>query len=1835
MSDSPPPSHQAKLESVLADYLRAAEAGHPLDEQALLSSHPDLAAELKSFFTNRAALERLVEPMQGAAYERTVGHSVSGEQHDADRIRYFGDYELLEEIARGGMGVVYRARQVSLNRVVAVKMMLAGTLADESAVRRFRQEAEAAAKLDHPHIVPVFEVGEHHGQQYFSMGLVEGKSLAAKLLGGPLPPREAAELIEQVARAVQYAHEQGVIHRDLKPANVLLDGQGRPRVTDFGLAKLASREQSLTETGQMLGTPGYMPPEQVDGKPVGPQADVYGLGAILYALLAGRPPFQAATPMETMLQVLSAEPVAPRTLNPSIPRDLDTIVRKSLEKWPEWRYASAAELADELQRFLTGEPIRARRRGVVEQGVRWIARQRRSVLTAAAAAIVSALLIVGSIFGTLAYRKALEGNLKLETNHERLVATLFDDRDRQIVEPFTVPTEQPIALTERTYRLRVGGKNMLSEDFAVRLDRGGQAKHELSLDWQQLWPEQAIGTSRTAGTGGSANWYLVHCRGRDRPAHLLVLDAEHALEPTIELRDPAAGGKVWSVKPERPPELKFAKERWLDSQGGSYHYEPSGIGQTDFRPYVLPTAPQLDGDQKGMGDILIALRHQPALFAFSSEDGRLLWCYAATLPESPDLTPRGNATWFGTVVGEPQVVADLDDDGVSDLIACLLVLEAGAAEKPLAVSDRPRRTIDAVSGKTGKRIWQYELDDRWFDLPKGVEIPLASRWFAAPPYGGTSGSDWIAPHGNIFRNFVYRIGGDGDQIFRQSPPLLLREQGRSLLACVAGTRVVTLEVKTGQPTASPHDLSFTPVRPPQVADVNGDGNDDLVLVERVGDSTFQTFMHAAIQRTPPRQRLWCWSTSRQQPLWTPIEQSADYEKHVQLNQPPPAWPLVADLNGDGRMEIIAPDGTSTNFGPTPMSDRNTRAWGELQMIDGLDGKERWRSRLQTVDQQVDQLIVGPDIDGDGWRDIFAATLFGREVNVRPPQLYIDAISGRDGRPLWHSARPLRGFFALEEVFVDVLNWWNAGPDGWPQLVVSVRLGGGALGGPIALACYSSGSGRLTHESTTLDRPLVADGDGDGVDDLFCFTPRYRPTADRGGKLFSFRGTSPRVWRRLGGDWQAGRDYDGDGFDDVVAQKMQNIPGSPSLVTLSGRTGRELYRTPVETPTWGGAIIRPLDVDLDGDGVYDLLTTDNQRGSDGETPPILAYSGKTGRCLWQPTFVAGTVQQTLFVDAIDLEADGKLELIYVAELSFQGADGSPPSNTNTPVWLVVLDGRTGILRWKQKISEGSGRLAGDTIYQPDLRLAVADLNADGVADIVTPAFLIGLQLELRAYDGRAGSLLWQRETSQQQGSGTGTHWFSWKRTPIPLAEDLDGDGSSEVAYIDYVDQGKAAYRLTVIDGDLGETLWSHQISGAGANWPWHDRPRPLAVSVGQRQRGIVYWNWDSTTAVGEVGGEVVVLRADGTEYWRFPRTAGNNRFSPLLRTADLNRDGREELILFNGDGMEALDIATRERLWRHECPPSVQATIRSIVTGDKSQPPIVELLSGRTMLGLSATDGRSLWTCAGLPREFMLQQPPDNFAQRLGSADKRFPPAFLCEVSFGAGDTVCLQTEPAVGTAIESMRLAPTAHLSPDPRFVRLLPWQVIHFGWPINSPAWLALGLFLYLPALIVLPVWSLYKIVWLRRWSLRFWLLVPVVVSLVAIALTTPAPPTVPAMPTLQARFVVSLLMLPIVAFPWQIGAWLCAGRTRRAAWWLGLTLAMGGLIGALIYTIHWRLTPSDESWVFDATWSLPFLGGLYLTSAISVLISLLEHCAWKPVVNYVRTRRASQRRHASPKHG
>ncbi|MGH7173926.1 MAG: WD40 repeat domain-containing serine/threonine protein kinase, partial [Gemmataceae bacterium] len=406
-----------RLHCLTPEELKAFHLGD-LPEAAL----ENLAAHLESCPRCEAAaraLDAVSDPVVAAYRESALAAPLAEPAVPPEQV---GGYEILEELGRGGMGVVYKARHLKLQRLVALKMLLGGSFVTSEERARFRIEAEAVARLRHPNIVQIYEVGEHEvdaglPRPYFTLEFAAGGNLSNRLAGRPQPPRQAAAWLETMARAAHYAHQQGIIHRDLKPSNVLLTEAGEPTLCDFGVAKLMTGSDVKTRSGTLLGTAEYMAPEQAtEGDKVGPAADVYALGAILYTMLTGRPPFQGSNTLHILEQVRSQEPVPLRRLVPHLPRDLETICLKCLEKEPAHRYASAAELADDLRCFLVGEPIRARPAPAWERGWKW-AKRRPAIAGLLAAVIALAAIGVALVFGLW---RGAEARVKAETKAKDL-----------------------------------------------------------------------------------------------------------------------------------------------------------------------------------------------------------------------------------------------------------------------------------------------------------------------------------------------------------------------------------------------------------------------------------------------------------------------------------------------------------------------------------------------------------------------------------------------------------------------------------------------------------------------------------------------------------------------------------------------------------------------------------------------------------------------------------------------------------------------------------------------------------------------------------------------------------------------------------------------------------------------------------------------------------------------------------------------------------------------------------------------------------------------------------------------------------------------------------------------------------------------------------------------------------------------------------------------------------------------------------------------------------------------------------------------------------------------
>jgi tRNA A-37 threonylcarbamoyl transferase component Bud32 len=486
---------EQRLDQVIADYLAAQDAGIAPARDALLAADPDLAEDLRSFFREHDRLGRLaaplragVEPTPSRESESTLGSTISSSSpfqgtidYDAERgaptppdatmfalpggngapmtrgstVRYFGDYEIQKEVGRGGMGVVYKARQVSLNRPVALKMIKAGVLADDAELRRFHNEAKAVALLDHPGIVSVYEVGEHDGQCYLSMKLIDGGNLGDQIASFRDNPRAAVTMMIEAAEAVQHAHMRGILHRDLKPANILVDAVGHLHITDFGLAKLMQSNVDVTASGAIIGTPAYMSPEQAAGHRgrMSLATDVYGLGAIFYALLTGKSPFGGDNVIGTLEAVRNRLPEVPRKRNARIPRDLELICLKCLEKNPADRYPTAGALVDDLRRWAAGEPVSVRAAGIAERVAKWA---RRKPTLAAAYTLGLLSLLFGGLGGAAVWQwraaaraRDVAATAKEATGRLNVQLRRAFDEQKQLVDQFKQLANEKTTLAER------------------------------------------------------------------------------------------------------------------------------------------------------------------------------------------------------------------------------------------------------------------------------------------------------------------------------------------------------------------------------------------------------------------------------------------------------------------------------------------------------------------------------------------------------------------------------------------------------------------------------------------------------------------------------------------------------------------------------------------------------------------------------------------------------------------------------------------------------------------------------------------------------------------------------------------------------------------------------------------------------------------------------------------------------------------------------------------------------------------------------------------------------------------------------------------------------------------------------------------------------------------------------------------------------------------------------------------------------------------------------------------------------------------------------------------
>jgi hypothetical protein len=1219
----------SRLAALLEQYAADLQAGRTPDRDKLLKDNADLAAELEPCLSGLEFIHRARQPGAPA---------------------HLGDFRIVREVGRGGMGVVYEAEQESLKRRVALKVLRFGVTPDPEALERFRREAETVAGLHHTNIVPIFFVGSDHGVHYFAMQFIEGRSLADVLATqGRQPAAAAARWGLQAAEALAHAHARGVIHRDVKPSNLLLDAEGIVWLTDFGLARRAD-EATLTAAGAILGTPRYMSPEQVLAaqRPVDHRSDVYSLGATLYELATGRPVFQAEAPHDLMLQIVETEPAAPRALCRDVPRDLETVLLKCLAKQPEQRYATARDLADDLRRLTTGDPIRARRPSAWSRLRRWAGKQGRGVRAAVVTLVVAAFLVGGAVLAWLAHRDSRLGHVSFTTPPGVSGRAELRDAAGELVLPaFRVPTEVPLAVAGGWYTLRVEVHGQLSENYQILVEQGRKRSFPVASNAEPRYKPVPYKGTVTPWTRGFLEILRENTGQFDANNHEILRTA-------VRFHRPGSPHMGWEI---------------------SLRSRPRGLGNltTDEWKALVSAFPSSPGAaqrllpgvflrKEGQEPDLVCMLEAPdglcALLALSGADGSVLWCsrhdagglvfkladyrpnflnggwlpahQLASLavatcvtppdPFAPALVPALYPTLLGVPATQfacpPLLCNDLDGRGQKGFLVALWTLDSPCDARTWGTwrptwSEPRRYWIEAISATTGQLLWRHDAGTQanfGVLLDKEQSYPRQALQAQMLALGAGPGAAPLA----LPLLLDAALGGSPQALDRGAakawkPPALLETGGS-----VADRLAFSIQVEeTAFPRANLR-LATMGGRPVLLAGLYKQlwrldlttGKPLAPVVSLPGpvqawSADSQKALVVTPRLVPPGDlkdgSVVCVATASGKPLW------------ASGSDPRPGQVEFIDLDGDGVPECVTP------------------RW----IVGGATGK--WRQLWSSGNWHGESLVVGPDLDGDGCRDLFRAGRFAAERYGYPAGTYVqqvEARSGADGHAFWRRLLPFPDDCKSSQC---TMFYWQGSPGGPAWLVVGLYPMGDPWLGLAGRHSYliDPGTGAVEHVWPGVTAVGVMDGGA-----LY---------ATDGKSIFTVPPMAQELWRRPG-LWRA-----------------------QVLEANDGRYSRFYLQPPLP------------EGDLDGDGVADVIVF--QPSGTADTDPVLqAYSGRTGRPLWQAALlepkdnVATSQWWCAALLCRDFNGDGRPEVVFQGK--FRDANGS------SRTVLAVLDGRTGKVLWQK-------------------------------------------------------------------------------------------------------------------------------------------------------------------------------------------------------------------------------------------------------------------------------------------------------------------------------------------------------------------------------------------------------------------------------------------------------------------------------------------------------------------------------------------------------------------------
>ncbi|WP_182868750.1 serine/threonine protein kinase [Rhodopirellula sp. JC639] len=1630
----------AEIADLLDQYLSRRERGQAVGRDQWLAEHPEHA-------------ERLAQCLDAAELfgeAETGGFDLPRQPELPESI---GDYEILSELGRGGMGVVYQAREKSLDRIVALKVMRFG-IVDSSALDRFRREAETAGALHHTNIVPVYATGREGDTSWYAMQRIEGESLATRIRRShreqtPPPLDAILDVGIQAADALSHAHQRDVVHRDVKPANLILDRDDRVWLTDFGLARRLV-DAGATITGAILGTPRYMSPEQADVRApdVDHRSDIYSLAATLYEMASGRAPFEGEDPLDLITKIRHDDPPALRTLRSDLPRDLEVVLQKAMEKDARRRYQSAAEFADDLRAVRDDHPICARPLSILEKAARW-GRKHQSRLRVAAAAMAVTAVLIAALWSALdQWRQSHLGAFRVRAGGGPYQATIvpvggsaLSDSTMEVTLPMQTYQQQ----TAGDYQMMVAPTGRWSRTLRLPITRGVPSDYRIT---NQLAQSKEISIVDAAVVTVSDKSTPAILWRRDGTLKRVAWHTDHEWELDVRSIDTT----FTDVDGTNADQTATISVNFADTQPPA-NFAP-GHHHLDDHPLLtqgvaaLRTPIDLDGDQRP--DTLVAAGDQQALLAVDHQ-GNILWSrsYAfANLPSQSTLPDPFNrrATLPFPGVFALQDVGDLDDDGISDLFVMFVHYQM-AVQTDVCLA--------MLSGRSGDVI---ERSHQVLKTPAGGFWPADAIFHPSKhQYRSFSGLSFNA-------NSVFRSGHRqyGDFFVRHqrystpiripvpSPPQVLVHEGSLRVVLMNGDQCQIIDWDQDFAPGVTIKLPFMPASAPKITNPRGetrlifhDHDDSRSATTRFSGTKITAYDLAGRQR------------------WIRHMEHIQWRNSIDRNHAD--WPYVTDINGDGADEIIVPRSRY----------RNGVDLG-VQLLDAATGSPVWKdatpySALQSADDCVSRITATNDINHDGWNDIATAVIAGQgsgqTTNNRADQqafVYVDWISGKTGASLaWARHRiPVLG----DQIRVAQIDAIRSGLSDSPAGTIEVDF----VTGDRSLDVMLASTVLRFHPSQPSPVAIAA-----GLD--VCPSPTDS--------------TSPvRVYRRRGGPFGVGEDH-------LVLLQSQRSPmirlgENRLLASWVGNSGRHLIAASGFQPTRTSVI--------DADSGQTVWNSDRTRGEDSawipikhddgsvdflvqdqsvEETPARLIDGQTGtqRCRLQGT-LGGRVILARSTDdgkSMLLVGDGRL-----ARRTPAGAPGQPVNAFQ----MSLVSRTTGEVRWTNRFLFGASRI--NTPDQYD-HLKLADINGDGVQDVVGP-HSHNEQLYLAVWDGINGEILWERSIFQRPTRSD--YWIPFTLVSI--------DDRTHVAYLGRTSEDDAVRNL-VLCGPDGKVVDSIEPEDA-ASVPLVDgayASRDLAIADATSSDGIPMIAF-SRNANGKTLCVVFDLRDKQFQRIRNFRETTENHYVAGMWLTDIDGDGVNERIVVDrvtppqdqptpqSDGRTSLLI---------RCYPMLQSEPRFQITLPDAN-------------GIQSVHWKSdhnvpiSWLRIDQNRLVAIDWSRENvLTETTGDPESRSNVPVVCR---HAQTHTRLASPTPDGIEFRDLRsadqkesVAVKPHRETDPRRIRPL---FASIGGNTTLTAWV-LHLIrggLALAVLVILPLWYLNRTLTLRRWSLAWLLFAPLLVG-------------------------------------------------------------------------------------------------------------------------------------------